>query len=366
MPAGGADRAVAARGFAIRELKFGMPPRQGGGMNRRDWLGLSSAAWLGGCAPWFSTASVRAWDDDVRRRAGAMARAAGGRGWAAWEGDELVASWRTYYRGPAGEITRVLAALACARAAGEGWLRTGERVAETVSEWRDGGPREDVTVRMLLQMTAGLEPGGPEVAGEAAVARRVIREPGSRFRECPACWEVLGEVLGRKLAARGANLEEFVRRAVTEPWGLWSGDWRRDGRGRMRLSSGARLSVTELGRLGRGLAALQSGRDFGGIGSGAWRAVARPSRANPIYGGGLWRNSRAARGGEIDVLAASGTVREPSFWARAALSREQPASLVAAVASDGRRLYVWPQQARVVVRLGASPEWSDRAFLGVV
>jgi CubicO group peptidase (beta-lactamase class C family) len=175
-------------------------------------------------------------------------------------------------------ITKVLAGLACAKASGEGWLSADEKVAVTISEWQGDPGKESVTVRMLLQMTAGLEDSAKvlyrrDIAdkGKVAVALRLVDPPGSTFRYGPACWEVLAELLHRKAVARGETLEKFLHRGVMRPIGLHSRDWRSDGKGRFFLSTGAELRVTDLGRLGRTLLDLLSGRDAAGIAVGDFR-----------------------------------------------------------------------------------------------
>lgn len=311
------------------------------------------------------------WDRDLLESADRVARARGGRAWGAWEGGRLRKSWRTHERGPALSITKSLACLACARAAGEGWLRADERVSDTISEWKGQGAKQVITVRMLLQMTAGLKEGASELyrrsiadKGKVAVALPLLDAPGSRFRYGPVCWEVLAELLHRKCVASGETLERFLHRSVMKPMRLSSPDWRSDQRGRFYLSTGTELTVTDLGRLGRTLGELLSGRDAAGISAGAFQAMARPSRANPMFGGGLWRNRRGGR--EIEIEDELDPPKGPDFWKGACLSRHQPASLVALVGSSGQRVFVWPTEGRVIARLGYSRNWEDGPLLRVV
>ena len=313
----------------------------------------------------------RDWDRDVLDRADTIARAGGGRGWGAWEGSSLRKSWRTHERGPALSITKSLGCLACARAAGEGWLRADEKVADTLSEWRGQGGKESITVQMLLQMTAGLKEGAGELyrrsiadKGKVAIALPLLDSPGTRFRYGPACWEVLAELLHRKAVARGETLEKFLHRAVMRPIGLSSPDWRSDQRGRFYLSTGTELTVTGLGRLGRTLGDLLSGRDAAGISAGAFRAMSRTSRANAMFGGGLWRNSRGGR--EIEIEDELDPPKSPGFWRSACISKRQPSTMVALVGSAGQRVFIWPTERRVIARLGYSRSWNDGTLLRAV
>jgi len=328
---------------------------------------------LGGCAPVGGGGGSKKWDRELLKRADVIARARGGNAWAAWESGSLRKSWRTHERGPALSITKSLGALACAKAAGEGWLGADERVAGTISEWRGQGGKDRITVKMLLQMTAGLKEGAGELyrrsiadKGRVAIALPLVDSPGSGFRYGPVCWEVLAELLHRKAVARGETLEKFLHRAVMRPIGLSSPDWRSDGRGRFYLSTGTELTITGMGRLGRTLADLLAGGDSAGISAGAFRNMTRPSRVNPMFGGGLWWNSRAGRGREIEVEDYLDPPRGASFWQGACISRSQPSSMVALIGSAGQRVFVWPESRRVIARLGFSGSWQDGPLLRAV
>lgn len=354
---------VPGRGFAGLPREAGKP--EDAGMDRRHWFKVSLAGMLGGCGvapggPWAS--------GDLDGLAVRLGRH-GARGYGVWENGALRESWRTHERGPVLSITKALAGLACAKAMGEGWLRPEERVADTIHEWRGDAGREVVTVSMLLQMTAGLDGGAGslyrrEVADKGAVAVAVpqVSPPGTMFHYGPACWEVLAEVMQRKLSARGATLEGFLHRAVMRPFGLSSPEWRSDLKGRFYLSTGAELSVTDLGRLGRSLAALASGQDAGGIAAIDFRRATQPSRVNPMFGGGVWWNRNAGGGREVEVEEALDPPKGREFWGRACFSNRQPKTLLGLVGSAGQRVFVWPESGRVVARLGSADGWEDRVL----
>lgn len=330
-------------------------------MTRREWLALA-AVWGGGCAGTGVPGAVD-W-----QRVDAAARRHGGLGWAAWEQGRRQAGWRPGARGPVLSITKSLAGLACARALGEGWLRVDEAVAATITEWRGDPGRGAIRVRHLLQMTAGLSGGAralyrarPSDKGRAALRIPQVEPVDTRFRYGPACWELLAELVRRKLAGRGEDAEGFMRRAVLKPVGLRPSDWRDDGAGRWNWSTGAELSVNELGRLGRVIGELASGRDAAGIRAGDFAAVTRPSRVNPLFGGGVWRNRRGGREVEVEEVLDPPKGRE--FWGGVCLSRSQPPGMLALVGSAGRRVFIWPGSGRVVARLGVSASWRDRPFL---
>jgi hypothetical protein len=338
--------------------------RKTGTISRRGFLRMAGVSLFGGgCATAGGAWSLEAAD--------AVARRDGGRGWAAWQGSSRVAGWQGGGEGPVLSITKGLAALAAAKASGEGWLSDRETVAATIREWSGDSRKSRITVVMLLQQTAGLEAGvaalyrNPADKGRNAISLRVVDEPGRVFRYGPACWEVLAELLQRKLAARGESLEGFLLRAVMAPAGLGSPQWRADGKGRFFLSTGAELDVGELGKLGRVIGALLRGENAAGIEAGHFAAMTRPSAVNPMFGGGLWRNIHARKPGavEIEVEDSLDPPRSGAFWSGACLSKKHPADLVALVGSSGRRVFIWPSQDRVIARLGVAASWKDRPFL---
>ena len=340
-------------------------------VSRREFLCAFAAA-CGGCAA--PSGGGKKWTAARIGRADAIAKRYGAKGWAAWREGQRMTAWNPDARDPSLSMTKCLAALAASKAMGEGWLSDQERVAATIPEWNGDSGKMRITVSMLLQQTAGLEAGvaalyrNPYDKGRAAVALRVIDEPGTFFRYGPACWEVLAELMHRKLSQRGESLEKFLHRAVMLPVGLSSPDWRSDKKGRFFLSTGAEMSVTDLGRLGRTVGALLRGESSDGFDAGIFARMTRPSAVNPMFGGGVWRNSNARRAGayEIEVEDSIDPPKSTAFWQRACLSRNQPAEMVALIGSSGRRVFIWPSEDKVVARLGRAASWQDGPFLGVI
>lgn len=338
---------------------------------RREFLMLAGlAAACPGCARGSSSGS---WTRRDLESLKAAAGRNGARGWAAWQGNRRLASWLPDTRGPSLSITKSIATLAASRAVSEAWLDPSEPVADTIIGWRGDPWKSHITLRMLVQQTSGLEAGvialyrnHPVDKGRAAAALACVNPPGTVFRYGPGNWEVLAEVMRYKLAAKGQSLLSFMNRAVMNPIGLDSRKWRSDGQGIPYFSTGTELSVTELGRLGKTISHLLNGRDADGLSSRHFVEMARPSDVNPMFGGGLWRNTRAARGSSIEVERSIDDPLPASFWNQACLSQRQPADMVALIGSGGRRVYIWPGQDKRVARLGSSDSWSDVAFLSAI
>jgi CubicO group peptidase (beta-lactamase class C family) len=338
--------------------------------SRRDFLKLAAFAACPGCAS--LPTSGKSWSSGELEalKAGASRHAA--RGWAAWQGSRQVASWRADASGPALSITKAIAALAAARAAEEGWLAADERVEDTISEWRADLWKSRITLRQLLQQTSGLEAGviplyrnQPPDKGRAAVALRCVDVPGSAFRYGPGHWELLAELMKRKLVRQNKTLPEFVNRSVMRPIGLSPQNWRSDDRGTPYFSTGTHLSIGELGRLGRTLGRLLAGDNCDGFSAARFAEMTRPSGANPMFGGGIWRNSNAMRPGAVvvEVERSIDPQLSASVWNRACISNVQSPNMAVLIGSGGRRVYLWPDSGRCIARLGSSLAWSDAAFL---
>jgi CubicO group peptidase (beta-lactamase class C family) len=330
---------------------------------RRDWLKLSTAGLagsVGGCG----ATSHR----EPPRRLSGIAAGFGGTGWGLWDGRARIAGSNLDARGPALSITKVLAGLAVTRALSSGMLRLDERLVDTFPEWKNDVVKSRITPRLLLQQTSGLEAGSSALyhrpladKGRVALSLRMVDAPGSQFRYGASHWEVLAEFLQRKLGTE--TLEHFISRNVMGPIGLHSTQWRADLKGRYFLSTGAELSIEDLGKLGRTLARLLRGQGTDGFDPGIYSEVTKSSAANLIYGGGLWKNVDVSSSHAVEIEAVLDPPRSASFWAAACLSKYHPADLVALIGSSGQRVFIWPGKDQVFVRLGHSPQWRDAPLL---
>lgn len=339
-------------------------------LTRREWLkfmsaGVFGAAWCAEGADAAPAGSVKGLD----RIAGAYAA----KGWGLWQGRSRVQGWQTDNRGAALSITKTLAGLAVAKAVAQGKFTLDEPLSDTFSEWRSDPAKRRITPRMLLQQTSGLESGAgalykPALAdkGRVALALRVVNTPGSFFRYGPSHWEVLAEFLQRRLGRE--SLERYLQGSVMRAVGISTPEWRSDVKGRFYLSTGTKLTAEDLGKLGRTLARLLRGENTDGFNAAAFANVIQPSSANPMFGGGLWRNLRANRPGSraIEVEDSIDPAPTGGFWQGACLSRRHPADLVALVGSSGQRVFIWPSHDQVFARLGTSRNWKDAPLLNAL
>jgi len=111
---------------------------------------------------------------------------------------------------------------------------------------------------------------------------------------------------------------------------------------------------------------LLSGRDVAGIAAGDFRVMTKSSSANPIFGGGLWYNRNAGSGRPVEIEDVLDPPKDAGFWRSACLSNRQPSSMVALIGSVGQRVFIWPDEGKLVARLGFSGSWKDLPLMAVV
>jgi len=253
-------------------------------------------------------------------------------------------------------ITKSLVSIGVFRDARTGGLSLGQSTTHPAA----GG----TTLADLLNQTSGLPSAygafysqglkdkGPVLSGLKSGGR-------GNFSYGPSHWEVLAEEIRLR---RGRTLESWLRKFVPGANSAVVARWRRDGRGTLFFSTGARMDARDL---------LPAGREvLAGMGRARWPAEVRAlltsgTSANRMYALGFWLNRGAERPGaqEIDVEFSLGKTNGPEFWADACLSRSAPPDLLAMIGTRGQRVYVIPSRRMTVVRLGDGRGFSDAEFL---
>jgi CubicO group peptidase (beta-lactamase class C family) len=233
--------------------------------------------------------------------------------------------------------TKTFWGVAAAAAQDDGLLTLDEPVAETVAAWRDDDRKSRVTLRELLNLTAGFGFGGLGSAVPAydkALAMELRTEPGETFAYGGIALQVFGAVLARKLAPKGLTPHEYLRERVLDPIGMQIGSWRSLKDGTQPLPTGAFVAAREWLKFGLLLAR-------GGVHGGAslitpdsFAEIVQGSRANPRYGLGVWLYD-APDGSQVFYASGSG----------------------------GQAMYAIPERDVVVVRFGASASYKHEAFL---
>jgi CubicO group peptidase (beta-lactamase class C family) len=259
--------------------------------------------------------------------------------------------------------TKAFWTLAALAAAEDGLLNLDEHVADTITVWRSDARKSRVTVRQLLNLSAGLEPqfflhemqSGDRDA--TAVGARIVAEPGSAFIYGPSALQVFHEVLKVKL--RGESPTRYLERRVLHRLGLGSQRYLNDRAGNPLLATGWELTARQWAQLGQlvlgGGAPVVSRISLGQC----WRG----SPANRAFSLGWWNNRAAPSGREFDFEKMLIPKWPRQDWRDACLCRQAPSDLVACIGSANQRLYVIPSLQLIVVRHGNDGSFSDGTLL---
>jgi Beta-lactamase class C and other penicillin binding proteins len=269
-------------------------------------------------------------------------------------------------------IAKSLTAMAIFAARADGLLTLDEPASKTLGEWKKDG-RKAVTIRQLLNHTSGLADGynaiyarGVKDKARLALGLRLVDTPGARFDYGPGNYEVLGEILRRKLAPGGRTPLGYLRAKVLTPLGITPADWRKDGSGNPFQSAGAKLTPRDLAKIGEFVRTRGRAWIVPVIPQSAFDGAFTGSSANSMYGLGFWLNANARETGAspLSIEGTLGQERSPAAWRRSCISPVAPPDLVAMVGSGGIRVYVVPSRKLVIVRTGQGGSFSDATFLG--
>ncbi|MBL8548916.1 MAG: beta-lactamase family protein [Hyphomonadaceae bacterium] len=238
----------------------------------------------------------------------------------------------------------------------DGLLTLDERASRTLSEWQ-GDERREITIRHLLSLTSGLQPGAigrPPTYAEA-VATPLAWAPGSRFSYGPTSFQAFGELMRRKL---GGDPLEWLQRRVLDSINVRFESWRRGSDGNPLMPQGCVMRARQWAEFGQFVLAEARQGARGLLDRDALRECFRASEANPGYGLSWW----LLRPGLIPPAGGMRVEIDGAAIARLGDVR------MAAGAGD-QRLYLMPERELVVARqahlLGMrfGPRWSDAEFL---
>lgn len=276
-------------------------------------------------------------------------------------------------RGQAYELysgTKSFVGLAAAAAVQDGLMQLDERVADTLPEWRQDPLKRAVTLRQLIGMVSGLpsQMGRPPTYADA-VAAPFNAAPGQRFQYGPAPMQVFGEVLRRKLTAKGLDADPlaYIERRLLKPLGVSYAQWRRGPDGQPLMPQGASLTPQDWAKVGEFVRA--DGRMGGAplVDPSTFRALFVGTAANPSYGLTWWLAQGPPSTDRVTQTIDVGQ------------GGQLPKDLVLAAGAGGQRLYVIPSLGLVIVRqakfdvagalAGERPRgeaFSDTAFLNLL
>ena len=328
-------------------------------------------------------------------------------------------SWKPGYPHPLASGTKSFSGVLAAFALQDGLFSSwDERAADTLVEWRSDPRKSQITLRQLLSLSSGLDPGqdvfekgvGALAAGrprEAAVDRllsepgdrdffaaavkiEATAEPGAAFRYGPSHFYAFGALLEAKLKARAATDPSFpadvlgyMEARIFRPLGIAVGRLGKDAVGHPNLPGGASLALREWAKFGEfvrrgGVVRDESGKDVRLLRADLLAECFRPSASNERYGLTWWL---PLAGESVEADAADGLRgaalrrRNP----RPAAPESRPAE-AAQLGPDGlpikiymaaglgkQRLYIVPAFGLVIVRFAEigpnGRRFEDKPFL---
>jgi len=253
--------------------------------------------------------------------------------------------------------------LAALAAAEDGLLNLDERVAATIPAWRGDARKSQVTIRQLLDFSAGLDPlfflhnDDPGDRDRFAIEAPSVANPGTSFIYGPSALQVFHQVLKEKL--RRESPTRYLERRVLRPLELGGQRYLKDRAGNPLLAAGWELSAQQWAKLGQ--LVLAGGAPI--ISSASLTQCWRGSSANRAFSLGWWNNRAAPGGREFDFEDMLTPKWPRQDWNGACLCRDAPSDLVTCIGSGYQRLYVIPSLDLIVVRHSAGGKFSDAHFL---
>jgi CubicO group peptidase (beta-lactamase class C family) len=253
--------------------------------------------------------------------------------------------------------------LAALVAAEDGLLDLDNRVADTITGWRNDPRKSQVTIRQLLNFDSGVEPLShlhetqSDDRDALALRAQIVAEPGSAFIYGPASLQIFHEVLKGKLHDQTPT--HFLERRVLHRLGLGRQRYLPDRVDNPLLATGWILTAREWAKVGN--AVLNNGAPV--ISRKSLEQCWRGTAANRAFSLGWWNNRAAPDGREFDFEQMLNAKWQNQDWHDACLCREAPSDLVACIGSEGQRLYVVPSLQLIVVRQADGGSFSDAHFL---
>jgi CubicO group peptidase (beta-lactamase class C family) len=226
-----------------------------------------------------------------------------------------------------------------AAAVEDGLLTPDEKVVDTISEWKNDPRKSQVTIRHLLSLTSGIVPGSTREASPSYARSVVIAGakfwPGQRFQYGPIPYQIFGELMRRKLAAKNESVEAYMKRRILDPIGMKVPRWIKDVDGNVHLPNGMSLTARAWAKFGKLILhqAKWDGRQV--VPWNVFKECFVGTAANPYYG--------------------------ITFWLKG--GGPAPDDMVAARGQGSQILYIIPSLELVVVQFAETEQFDQTTFL---
>jgi len=258
-------------------------------------------------------------------------------------------SWPRFKSHRLGNASECFVGVVAAKAVQDGLFNFDDPVSDTITEWADDSKKAVVTIRQLLTMTSGIEPGevGYVATYKTAIQATLQNDPGKSFGYGANAFQIFGELICRKLAAKNGSYDpmgyvNYLDERILKPLKIEIGSWYKTPDEEANVSVGAFLSAVDLAKFG---AMLCNGGTWEGeelIKKELLEEVLKGTEANPKYGMGFWLVSQNQ---DIEVSPETRMIM-PSF------GRTMIDGMYIAAGNGRQRLYVLPNEKIVIVRLG--------------
>jgi CubicO group peptidase (beta-lactamase class C family) len=254
----------------------------------------------------------------------------------------------------------------------DGLIRLDDRVADTITEWKNDPLKSQITIRQLLNQTDGIDGASwlhrQSLPDRNAMAIRCsnVAAPGTRFIYGPSHLQIFCEVLRRKL--NGHSSISYIQSSLLSPLGLTNMEFKQDHHGNPLPASGFELTAGEWARFGELI--VQRGNYNGRqiVPAGLLDQAFAGSNANPSYGLTFWLNRQSPSFffREIDIEKEIDLPWQRARWGNICVARAAPPDMVVALGSAYQRLFIIPSAQVVIVRQGRDAKFSDAYFLRLV
>jgi len=181
-------------------------------------------------------------------------------------------------------ITKSVTNLAVGRLIGEGKISLDEPVHHHFYEWM-AGPKQDITIRHLLNHTSGLPFRGAAPGFEGSISADLLSEPGTKFEYSNAGVDVLS---GLVEYVSGKRLDRYVANEILSPMGITDFSWRLDANGHAFGSGGFSAHAVDLSKIGQLM--IDDGKWNGNslVGSDWIAESTKPAQLYTRHSGLLW------------------------------------------------------------------------------
>ncbi|MDC1143180.1 serine hydrolase, partial [Planctomycetota bacterium] len=260
--------------------------------------------------------------------------------------------------------TKSFTGIVAACAVEDGLIKWDEKVCETVTEWKED-QRKDITVRMLLSLSAGLPPSqeflqGPKTVNkyEFAINLKCQHKPGTKFEYGPAAYFAFGEFMQRKLKAS----EKFGKMNITDYFMHRIGDplemkmtWDKDRAGNPSLPHGIHIVASEWAKFGEFVRLKGQVGDKQLLKTELMDECFKPSECNAGYGLTWWLGGSDSAEGD----AGEGAAKDPQGYKVEMAPKWMPQDLVFAAGKGKQKLFVSRELGLTIVRLAEDKQSFD-------